>query len=128
MRLIAPLLLSARRHMPFSADAAASLGPPFALCAYLGFTCWVGGLVVSILSYMRHLTLLQTDDQYRQAVFLDAMRVRHARDASTPACLHALEAGTRGRHSRQACRTRGSPLPSAGFVNSGCPQIATDCD
>ncbi|KOO22338.1 hypothetical protein Ctob_000733 [Chrysochromulina tobinii] len=63
-------------HMPFSADAAARLGPPFALCAYLGFTCWAGALVVSILSYMRHLTLLQTDDQYRQAVFLDAMRAR----------------------------------------------------
>jgi hypothetical protein len=85
--------------MPFSADAAARLGPPFALCAYLGFTCWAGALVVSILSYMRHLTLLQTDDQYRQAVFLDAMRVRHALDACKLACLHALEqACTRGMH------------------------------
>jgi hypothetical protein len=75
--------------MPFSADAAARLGPPFALCAYLGFTCWAGALVVSILSYMRHLTLLQTDDQYRQAVFLDAMRVSHALDACKLACLPA---------------------------------------
>ena len=113
--------------MPFSADAAASLGPPFALCAYLGFTCWVGGLVVSILSYMRHLTLLQTDDQYRQAVFLDAMRVRHARDASTPACLHALEAGTRGRHAGHADRPSTRPASSI-LAALRLRLIATDCD
>jgi len=64
------------RHMPFSGKAAANLGPPFSVCAYLGFSCWVGAFLVSLLAYARHLALLQTDAPYRQAVFVDAMRTQ----------------------------------------------------
>mmetsp|Transcript_39751 Transcript_39751/g.105011 ORF Transcript_39751/g.105011 Transcript_39751/m.105011 type:complete len:363 (+) Transcript_39751:546-1634(+) len=67
----------AHRSVPFSGKAASSLGPPFAVCAYLGFVCWVGAFLVSVASYARHLRLLNNDEDYRQAVFLEASRAQH---------------------------------------------------
>ena len=98
------------RHMPFSNDTAARLGPPFAVCAYLGFTCWVGAFFVSLLSYARHLSLLQTDAQYRQAVFVEAMRTQARQGTSQGQqvlVLMAIREVQRQHERRQAAAARG---------------------
>ena len=58
--------------MPFSEKVAIDLGMPFAVCAYGGFACWLGAGLISLSSNCRHLHLLETDADYRQAVFIAA--------------------------------------------------------
>jgi len=59
-------------HVPFSEKVAIDLGMPFAVCAYGGFACWLGAGLISLSSNCRHLHLLETDADYRQAVFIAA--------------------------------------------------------
>lgn len=63
---------SSATHAPFRQTAAMDLGPPFAVCAYGGFACWVVAGLFALGSNWRHLHRLEVDAQYRQQVFIMA--------------------------------------------------------
>ena len=91
---------SARRQLPFHEQVALDLAWPFALCAYGGFVCWLGGLIISYAAAARHLQLLYSDDEYRQEAFIEGRR--HAPENLS----NLLESAVRGRLREQRTAQR----------------------